>query len=155
VAVTLAPAITDPDLSVTVPEKLPVACPHPDEAKHNESVKTKNAHNSFRIFSPPDITTPIRASHGIPQMVGAARKNKCCEGVYAETVQKHKSGVCGKLPCFEPSFGCISSVYGNAPREAREPGKCRFRPTYGIAFGLQGLDAVAVCALMLRISMAR
>jgi hypothetical protein len=50
-------------LSVTVPEKLPVACPHPDEAKHNESVKTKNAHNSSLIFSPPDITTPIRTSH--------------------------------------------------------------------------------------------
>jgi hypothetical protein len=39
---------------------------------------------------------------------------KCCEEVYAGTVQKHKSRACGNLRVFESSFGCNPSVRGNA-----------------------------------------
>ena len=87
------------------------------------SVKTKTPYNSFLIFSPPDITTPIRTSPGIPQKVGAARKNNCCEEVYAETVQKHKSVACGNLQCFESSFGCNPSVCRNAPPMLKDGGR--------------------------------
>src|SRR6267378_167293 len=122
-ASTIAPATLPPFSSTTSPWTVPAVicdCPHPGEASPKASVKTQNAHNSFLIFSPPDITTPIRTSQRIPQKVEAARRSECCEGVYAETVQKYKSGACGNFQCFEPSFGCNSSAYGNAPRRAGE-----------------------------------
>src|SRR6267378_2511061 len=125
-ASTVAPATLPPFSSTTSPWTVPALicdCPQPDEANRSASVKTKNAHNSFLIFSPPDITTPIRTSHRIPQKVEAARKNNCCERVYVETVQKHKSGACGNLPCFEPSFGCNPSVCRNAPRMLKDGGR--------------------------------
>src|SRR3989440_4829142 len=37
-------------------------CPHPGEAKPSASVKTKNTHSSFLIFSPPDITTDRKST---------------------------------------------------------------------------------------------
>src|SRR6266849_2538829 len=61
-ASTVAPATLPPFSSTTSPCTVPAVicdCPHPDEANPNASVNTKNAHNSFLIFSPPDITTPI------------------------------------------------------------------------------------------------
>src|SRR5216683_895826 len=122
-ASTVAPATLPPFSSRTSPWTVPAVicdCARPSEAQHNASASTKKAHSNFFIFSPPDITSPIRTSHGIPQKVGAARKNLCCEGVYAETVQKHKSRACGDLKCFEPSFECNPSVYGNAPRMLRD-----------------------------------
>src|SRR5207302_938270 len=61
-------------------------------------VSRQRTHSTFFSFSlPPDITTPIRTSHGVPQKVEAARKNTCCEEVYAGTVLKHKSRACGNL----------------------------------------------------------
>src|ERR1700737_1192104 len=44
-------------------------------------------------------------------------------GVYARTVQKHKSYGCGNPPDFKPSFGCTPSVYGNAPRLSNKGGR--------------------------------
>src|SRR5258708_3643374 len=125
-ASTVAPATLPPFSSRTSPWTVPaVICDwlHADEAMPSASVKTKNAHNSFFIFSPPDITTPIRTSHGVPQEVEAARKNNCCEGVYAEMVRKHKSGACGNLRNFEPSFGSNPSVCKNAPRMLHNGGR--------------------------------
>jgi len=70
-------------------------------------------------------------SPGIPQKVEAARKNECCEGVYAGRVQKHKSGACGNLQCFEPSFGSNSSVYRRPPwmlKDGRSRSQLQSRP---------------------------
>src|SRR5216684_5848436 len=92
-ASTVAPATLPPFSSTTSPCTVPaLICdwPHPDVASPSASVKTKKAHNTFLIFSPPDITTPIRTSHGIPQEVEAARKIKllreslCREGLKAQ-----------------------------------------------------------------------
>src|SRR5216683_2209183 len=71
-ASTVAPATLPPFSSRTSPWTVPaVICDwlHADEAMPSASVKTKNANNSFLIFSPPDITTPIRTSPGIPRKV--------------------------------------------------------------------------------------
>src|SRR6266849_3078698 len=133
-ASTIAPATLPPFSSTTSPWTVPALicdCPHPGEASPSASVKTKNTHSSFLIFSPPDITTPIRASPGIPQKVGAARKSECCEGVYAGTVQKHKSGACGNLQGFEPSIGCDPSVYRRPPwmlKDGRSRSQLQSRP---------------------------
>src|SRR5712692_5391459 len=76
-ASTVAPATLPPFSSRTSPWTVPAEicdCPHPDKASPSASVKTKNAHNSFLIFSPPDITTRLRTSHELPQKVEAARR---------------------------------------------------------------------------------
>jgi hypothetical protein len=60
VAVTEAPEMTAPDLSETVPEKLPVACPHPVDAQTNAIATTKHAQKSFLICLPPDCVPSFR-----------------------------------------------------------------------------------------------
>jgi hypothetical protein len=52
-ALTAAPATTDPLLSVTVPEKLPVACPYMKEGTQSTATYASAAHNSLLL-----ITTP-------------------------------------------------------------------------------------------------
>src|SRR5216684_2219609 len=117
-ASTDAPATLPPFSSTTSPWTVPaLICDwlHPDDANPSASARTKNAHNNFLIFSPPDITTPVRTSHGIPQNVEMARSDKCCEGVYVGTASKHKSDARGNLRQFEPSFACRQSVYRIEP----------------------------------------
>jgi hypothetical protein len=46
-------------------------------------------------------------------------KANCCDRVYAEKVQKYKSGVCGNLPYLEQSFGCNAST--GEPLEKERP----------------------------------
>jgi hypothetical protein len=42
VAVTVAPAIAEPDLSATVPEKLPVPCPYKAGETQSATVQTES-----------------------------------------------------------------------------------------------------------------
>jgi hypothetical protein len=42
-------------------------------------------------------------------------KANCCDRVYAEKAEKHKSNACGNPPYFEQSFGCNASTGRNAP----------------------------------------
>src|SRR5258708_8792802 len=56
--------MTDPDLSKTVPEKLPVACAHPVGAHASASVTRKNAHKSFFMYSP-QTASPLSANAGL------------------------------------------------------------------------------------------
>src|SRR6266849_1880939 len=58
-AVTVAPEMGEPDLSTTVPEKLPVACPHAVDAKHIPSAITNQARNTFFMFFSLRLHTPF------------------------------------------------------------------------------------------------
>src|SRR6266851_7040311 len=109
------------------PEHLPARLPlcsaiGPTRTKQAPArVSRQRTHTTVFSFSLPQTSQPRFArANGIPHKVEAARKIKCCEEVYAETVQKHKSRACGDLKCFEPSFECNPSVYGNAPRMLRD-----------------------------------
>jgi hypothetical protein len=77
VAVTEAPEMTDPDLSKTVPEKLPVACAHPAGAHTNASVTIKNANKSFFMYSPPDCIPAFRKRRISPRPEKVCEKPNC------------------------------------------------------------------------------
>jgi hypothetical protein len=51
VAVTVAPEIAEPDLSATVPEKLPVACPYKTGETQKASVQTRNRKSMRNLIS--------------------------------------------------------------------------------------------------------
>src|SRR5229473_515643 len=83
--------------SCTVPAVI-CDCAHPDEASPSASVNTKNAHNNFPIFSPPDITTPISNEPKSSSKGRGGSHSICCDAVYVGTVPKHKCATCGNLP---------------------------------------------------------
>src|SRR6266849_1687758 len=117
-ASTVAPATLPPFSSTTSPCTVPAVicdCARPDEASPSASVNTKNAHNSFLIFSPPDITTPIPNEPKSSSKGRGGSHNNCCDAVYVGTVPKHKYATCGNLSRFESSFGWRRSVCEIAP----------------------------------------
>src|SRR6266566_5157536 len=68
VTVTVAPATAAPDLSVTVPKKLPVACPQAVEAKHIPSANARQAGSSFFMIFSLGLPHPVLAGQGNSQV---------------------------------------------------------------------------------------
>jgi hypothetical protein len=58
VTLTVAPIIADPDLSVTVPWKLPVACPNVLFPQQSRTTHAINAKIILLLISSPLVTTP-------------------------------------------------------------------------------------------------
>src|SRR6267154_899979 len=119
-ASTVAPATLPPFSSTTSPCTVPAVicdCAHPEDASPSARINTKNAHNNFLIFSPPDITTPISNEPKSSSKGRGGSQNNCCEEVYVETVPKHKCAACGNLSRCKSSFGWSQSVYRSAPSQ--------------------------------------
>lgn len=79
---------------------------------------TRKKHTTVFSFSLPQTSQPLfaRAMEFLKRLRRLAKAN-CCDRVYAEKVEKHKSYACyacGNLPYFEQSFGCDASARANA-----------------------------------------
>src|SRR6266704_4160780 len=98
VAVTAAPVTAEPDLSITVPEKLPVACPHALEAKHIASAIIKQARSSFFILFSLRLHTHFRKPRN-PSKDGAAHENNCWQECRAGGSQNTRGAPVETLPC--------------------------------------------------------